>query len=164
MPADDQSPNPSATLLGVACGDFVRRRQWFPDLECDQICDHLGCGAQGLLIHMRASGVPQSEIGGDTNFRPTNAEAWQVLPGLCGEGSWGPFRAIEHASGFRVMHFPASSLIVCNRPEPAPQWHYRVMDSLKTDEPYTRAADNTGNICHDVLGFLLWVEGHQPYH
>lgn len=43
---------------------------WFPGLECDEACFHLGCGNQGLLMHMIASGIPQSEIGGPTDFIP----------------------------------------------------------------------------------------------
>lgn len=93
---------------------------------------------------------------------PTTGSAWQVLPGLCGNGSWGPFLCVEHTSGFRVTHFPAHDLVTCGRTEPAPAWHYRVMDALKADEPYTVAAGKAGNICHDVLGFLLWIESYQP--
>ena len=74
MHADPNSPNLSSNAHGVACGDLVRRCQWFPEIECDAICDHLGCGAQGLLIKMKSEGVPQSEIGGRSDFRPTNAK------------------------------------------------------------------------------------------
>ena len=38
--------------------------KYFPDaIECDETCDLMGCAAQGLLIHMRAKGVPESELG-----------------------------------------------------------------------------------------------------
>lgn len=52
----------------------ARRCEWFPDVECDEICAHIGCGAQGLLINMRSEGVPQSEVGGSLNFIPQNSK------------------------------------------------------------------------------------------
>lgn len=53
---------------------------WFPDLKCDEICFVLGCGNQGELILMKASGVPQSEIGGPANFTPDRPQASDLNP------------------------------------------------------------------------------------
>ena len=94
---------------------------------------------------------------------PSSAEipgnwSWRMVPGLCGTGTWGQFRCIEHISGFRVTYFPASNLVVCDRPVPFVQWHSLVVDALKTDAHYLVAPDKAGNICSDILGFLLWAE------
>jgi hypothetical protein len=35
---------------------------WFPNTTCDEICS-VSCGMSGLLIHMKASGVPVAELG-----------------------------------------------------------------------------------------------------
>jgi hypothetical protein len=43
---------------------------WFPDVSCDEMCQHIGCGCQGLLIHMQSQGVPEAEIGGSPDFIP----------------------------------------------------------------------------------------------
>ena len=35
---------------------------WFPAETCDAACAQVGCGLQGLLILMRADGVPEAEL------------------------------------------------------------------------------------------------------
>jgi hypothetical protein len=35
---------------------------YFPETECDEMCPALGCGQQGLIIHMREQGVPECEL------------------------------------------------------------------------------------------------------
>lgn len=86
--------------------------------------------------------------------------------GESGNGSWGPFHRIWHTSGFSVTHFPTGQgLVVCHRPEHCPEWHRTIMAALKTDQPYTVASASSAssaNVCGDILGFLKWVESHQP--
>jgi len=49
----------------------IRHCEWFPDIECDEICGHLGCRAGGLIIEMKAQGVSEKEIGGDPRHIPS---------------------------------------------------------------------------------------------
>jgi len=62
--------------------------EWFPEFTCDEQCRHLGCGAQGLLIHMQSMGVPQVEIGGSPHFIPERSMNTQSSPPKHTPGPW----------------------------------------------------------------------------
>ena len=68
MTATD-APTVQPEAVGLeATGDSVqclaRRCRYFPETtECDKICAAIGCGAEGLVIHMRSQGIPESELG-----------------------------------------------------------------------------------------------------
>ncbi|MCW1885532.1 hypothetical protein OKA04_12400 [Luteolibacter flavescens] len=90
---------------------------------------------------------------------PTPISGWQLGPS--GVGSLGVFHRIRHVSGFEVTHFPdGGGHVSCSRPEPCPEWHRDVMNHLKSGVPYPN--DGPRNVCGDILGFLNWVEDHQP--
>lgn len=80
------------------------------------------------------------------------------VPGISGAGSIGPFQEYRHESGLTVYFFIPLGEVVVYRPEPCPEWHRKIMDSLKEGEPFSLGEKSGGNFVGGVAIFLQWTE------
>lgn len=79
----DKKQNPEAAdtvqtknVTAVDLPRLVRHCAFFPETECDEMCQGIGCGMQGLLIKMKADGVPESELGASCKDCDGSGKVW----------------------------------------------------------------------------------------